>query len=768
MLTAKTIIDHNRNTTTTCSSLKSPTCRRDQPCRDSRYDDRSRVSWTWAGLVVAAASVLCFANSIDGQFVFDDSEAIVNNGDLKADVPWWNTFKNDFWGTRLTHNTSHKSYRPLTVLSFRMNALLSGGLHPWSFHVTNVLLHAVVSVLTLPVFAILLGSDQWTRATAFVCALLFAVHPVHTESVAGVVGRADLLCALFFFLAFLVYARACQTSGCCRPSTFSLPFVLVSLLLCGASMLCKEQGVTVIGLCSAYDIIIICRVDFIELLKPHSLISSDYGKWSPPQSPEHHKLSEVSLLTCSFGFLQDWVKPLVLRHVILLTAAVVMISARWHLMGSSPPTFQEVDNPASFANTFYERTINYNYLYSLNAWLLLAPVWLCFDWSMGCVPLIKSVSDMRILAVLLFWLFLCGLILAALFQSPTKERSIAHHPFSTSIEFFFRVGFVIAERVLYIPSAGFCLLVALGIKRLCLSFGQYTRVIHLCLGYLVFTSTLRCFQRSAQWHSEEILFKAGAQVCPLNAKVHYNIAKNAADAGFRELAISEYQEAIRLNPGYDQAMNNLANILKDQGELQVAERLLEHAISIRSDFAAAWMNLGIVQASLKKYHKAETSYLTAIQHRRRYPDCYYNLGNLYLDVRRFEDAYRAWRNATRLKPTHTSMICILGELDKAETVALEALQILPDEPSLHFNLANALGKTGRYSESERHFVEAIRLNPSTPSYYTNLGVLYHRWKKYTQAEIAYSQALKLNPSMKSARDNLELLRRTIAKQYMAT
>lgn len=71
-------------------------------------------------ILVGAAAVLCYVNSLAGGFVFDDSEAIINNEDLKPETPVFNLLYNDFWGTRLTHNASHKSYRPLTVLSFRL------------------------------------------------------------------------------------------------------------------------------------------------------------------------------------------------------------------------------------------------------------------------------------------------------------------------------------------------------------------------------------------------------------------------------------------------------------------------------------------------------------------------------------------------------------------------------------------------------------------------------------------------------------------------
>ena len=72
-----------------------------------------------AALLVGLCAGICFVNSLFGDFVFDDSEAIVNNNDIRGETPLSNLFHNDFWGTRLTHPSSHKSYRPLTVLSFR-------------------------------------------------------------------------------------------------------------------------------------------------------------------------------------------------------------------------------------------------------------------------------------------------------------------------------------------------------------------------------------------------------------------------------------------------------------------------------------------------------------------------------------------------------------------------------------------------------------------------------------------------------------------------
>ncbi|KAF7656930.1 hypothetical protein LDENG_00034290 [Lucifuga dentata] len=712
-----------------------------------------------AKVTVALVALLCFINSYDGDFVFDDSEAIVNNKDLRPGTPLNNIWHNDFWGTNLSSNSSHKSYRPLTVLTFRLNYLLAGGLHPVGFHVLNIILHAVISALMIDMFAILIGGLAYdekgrilSRApkTSLLAALFFAAHPVHTESVAGVVGRADLLCALFFQLSFLTYCKAFHR-GSSRHESFSVQWVVVSLLLCAAAMLCKEQGITVLGVNAAFDVLLICNVNVYEL----------------SQRLLHRKKPlDVNELLCT-GLLS--------RLALMALGGLSMLYARWQIMGTGPPAFTEVDNPASFAENVFLRIVNYNYYYSLNAWLLLCPWWLCFDWSMGCVPLIKSATDWRMVWLLLLWCVLIGLINQALCSQDSQRRRtltlglvLLVVPFLPACNVFFRVGFVIAERVLYLSSAGYCLLLAFSLGQCCCRWTKYRKLLCVSVLAVLCVYIARCALRSHQWRSEQNLFSSALSVCPLNAKVHYNVGKNLADGGNSSAAIKYYREAVRLHPTYIHAMNNLGNILKEQNELLEAEQLLSKAVSIQPDFAAAWMNLGIVQNSLQKFEEAEQSYWNAIRFRKKYPDCYYNLGRLYADQNRHLDALNAWRNATVLKPDHSlawnNMVILLdntGNLGQAELIGREALRILPNDHTIMFSLANVLGKQQKYKESEGFFLHALRINPNSASCHGNLAVLYHRWGKLELAKKHYELSLKLDPEAPGTRDNYNMLRRKL-------
>lgn len=743
-----------------------------------------KLSLSYASAVVFVLAVVCFASSYDGDFVFDDSEALVNNNDLSPDTPITTLFFHDFWGKNLASKTSHKSYRPLTVLTFRWSHSLAGGLFPTGFHIVNIILHGIVSALLLSVFSVLFSEcaikDQKLSfgcpRASLLCAILFAVHPIHTESVAGVVGRADLLCALLFILSFLFYVRSCAqeslesgVSFVCRPTSFNAPLLLNGLVMCGMSVLCKEQGITVIGICSAFDIIVLCRVDILSMLGlkrqvPLSLQVS--GQSNGSSGTTGHRQGGA-----------PWVTSLVKRQLLLLLGGLAILVTRWRIMGSVTPTFQVFDNPHSFVNGTLLRVLNYNYLYSIHSFLLVNPWWLCFDWSMGCIPVIESVSDLRILAVVALWLVLGGLVFVALKGSVERDQrclsmglALIVVPFLPATNLLFRVGFVIAERVLYLSTAGYCIVIVLGVQRL-VSTQTFPQVVKYGLMLLVAVFTVRCIQRSLEWRSEMSLFTAGAHVCPLNAKVHYNIAKLNGDSGNTEFAIERYRHAISLNNEYDQAMNNLANILKDRGQLLEAEELLMRAVSLRDEFAAAWMNLGIVQANLKKNELAERSYFRALLHRRKYPDCYYNLGNLYLDLKLHKQALEAWKNATQLKPTHfnswNNMVILLDNLnrvDEAESVAKEALKYIGPEPQLYINLANVMGKASRYKESEQYFLQAIQIDNNFAKAHANLGVLYHRWDKDELAEKAYKRALQLEPDSYNTRENLQMLYRKMGKK----
>lgn len=698
-------------------------------------------------LCVAVLSVACYANSCWGEFVFDDSEAIVGNSDVDPSRSTLRQlFSHDFWGESILANTSHKSYRPLTTLTFRLNHWLAGGLVPVGFHIANVVLHALVSLLYLEVCIALCARSSMKpsarKTVSVVAALLFSVHPVHTETVAGIVGRAELASAMCFFLAIFCYMRACD-AGSRRSHRWRYYrmacWLLLTILAALCALLFKEQGITVMGLCIVYEVILNMKMGLLNLI-----MLKDFNRLRMP----------------------------VVRVSVILAAAVVLTAAR---LSVGSPTFKPIDNAALFADSLLTRVLTYNYIYGLNAWILLHPWWLCFDWSMGCVPLLNSLSDYRVCAVAAFWLVggsvACYCLLAK--NGPTKRivtvsLAMMVVPFLPASNVFVGVGFVVAERVLYLPSAGFCLLVATGVASMSRYLSKW-----IWLQGVVFLTTvfmIRSITRSSQWLDGERLFTSGYAVCPLNAKVLYNIGKVKSDRGDMIVGEAAYREAIRLYPEYDQALNNLGNILKDHGEAGEAEKLFLRALSANQKYPAAWMNLGIAQAALGKLKEAEESYRKAITLRKKYPDAYYNLGNLYKDLGQHEAAISAYETAIGLNREHTSSWNNYGLLyeeikayDKAEEIMRLAISEVPGFAQFYSSLGVMLGKQNRLKEAQELLEKAVALEPNSGNYLANLGVVYHLQKDYKKAEKTYELALKRQPDLKLARENFQKLLSTKQK-----
>ena len=134
--------------------------------------------------VLVSLCFLGYLNSLHGDLVHDDIFAIKENEDVKGGTPISSIFGNDFWGKSMSDPTSHKSYRPLTVLSFRMNHVVHG-LDPLGYHIVNVSLHTVCTILVWVTSSVLVFKNGSTSGLSFLAATIFAVHPIHTEAVSA-------------------------------------------------------------------------------------------------------------------------------------------------------------------------------------------------------------------------------------------------------------------------------------------------------------------------------------------------------------------------------------------------------------------------------------------------------------------------------------------------------------------------------------------------------------------------------------------------------
>ncbi len=306
----------------------------------------------------------------------------------------------------------------------------------------------------------------------------------------GVVGRAELLSAAFFLLSLRSYVSIRENG-----SNNSNLRLAASLLLSGAAMLSKEQGLTALAACAAYEVFVTQGMTARDIVY--------YLSYSSRQKQRKPHLPPTPVKSGGGGR-----RPIIsrggLRRLAALSAfAAAALWLRLRLVqGGSLPRFTRFDNPAS-ASPSPARQLTYAFLTWENLRLLLCPSSLCCDWTMGAIPIVESISDPRcVLAAFALSLVTVLMVKGSLSKSPrpgesspsatpqkgqrrTKSPSTSSSelpppsppsltrlvlfssslmilPFLPASNLLFPVGFVLAERVLYLPSVGFCLLVALG------------------------------------------------------------------------------------------------------------------------------------------------------------------------------------------------------------------------------------------------------------------------------------------------------------------
>ncbi|XP_030571961.1 protein O-mannosyl-transferase TMTC3 [Drosophila novamexicana] len=781
-------------------------------CNRERERERAGCSSSQRNLLeflcICVACVLCYYNSTQCGLVFDDVSAIRDNKDLRPSTPLRNVFLNDFWGTPMRKEHSHKSYRPLTVLTFRFNYLLHA-LDPFGYHLVNLLLHVAVCLLWRRVCRLLLrqcaaGSNETPSSTsasasvsslntcAFVASLLFATHPVHTEAVTGVVGRAELLSSICYLGAFLSYAHA--TGGSPRRTNWaSLCLCFGSCLL--ASMLCKEQGITVAGICAVYELFVVQQVRPLHLC--HVVL-----RMFEEQPPA--KLGQTSA--------RRWSSTLWKRLAFLAFITVALLVGRVYVMGSQLPIFTRFDNPASAAATPV-RQLTYGYLIYLNCWLLLYPSLLCCDWTMGTVPLLEGFADPRNLATLCTFLGLGTLAAKACFsRNLSQSRTLLMClgwivlPFLPASNLFFPVGFVVAERILYMPSMGYCLMVAYGYHQLQRRWRlRWGRLAQTALVALLVAHGLKTHQRNWDWRTEYSLFMSGVHVNQRNAKLYNNVGHALENEGRYDEALMYFQQAVhiqtddigahinvgrtynnlkryaeaeqaymrakalfpqakagvsyhaRIAPNHLNVFINLANLIsKNQTRLEEADHLYRQAISMRSDYVQAYINRGDILMKLNRTAQAQEVYEQALLYDSENADIYYNLGVVFLEQGKSQQAHVYFNKAIELYPEHEQALLnsaiLLQELGGAEARQLSRARLYKvlardaNNEKVYFNLGMLAMDEMSFDEAEQFFKRAIHLKSDFRSALFNLALLLADSKRPLDAVPFLNQLIRHHPT----------------------
>ncbi|XP_060050573.1 protein O-mannosyl-transferase TMTC1 isoform X2 [Erinaceus europaeus] len=498
-------------------------------------------------------------------------------------------------------------------------------------------------------------------------------------------------------------------------------------------MLVKETGITVFGVCLVYDFFSLTRKQDKPNLKESS----------------------------SWSFLQT-TGPFLKRAVLVISYVTVVLCFRLWIMGGSMPLFSEQDNPASFSPYLLTRFLTYSYLLAFNVWLLLAPITLCYDWQVGSIPLVESVWDVRNLATLLLALVMTLLSLhcwAAFKRLEHREVLVGLLflvlPFIPASNLFFRVGFVVAERVLYMPSMGYCILVVQGLSRLCAGLGRCgAATLTVSTGLLLLLLSWKTMKQNESWLSREALFRSGVETLPHNAKVHYNYANFLKDQGRNREAVHHYRTALRLYPRHASALNNLGTLTPDAAE---AQRYYQRALQLSPQHSRALFNLGNLLRSQQKPHEAITLLRDSIKYGPEFADAYSSLASLLAEQERLKEAEEVYqagiRNCPDSSDLHNNYGVFLVDTGAPERAAAHYEQAVRLSPSHHVAMANlgrlhrSLGDDGL---SEQWYKRALQVARRAETL-SPLGALYYNTGRYQEALQVYQEAAALQPAQREVR-----------------
>jgi len=505
-----------------------------------------------AGLVFLVASAL-YAPTLWGEFVQDDMSLVAHNPLIRSLHALPDLFVSDYWAP----TTKSGLYRPLTTLSYALNFAVAGDL-PGPYHAVNVLLHALASALVLLVCLRLTGD----RILALATALLFAVHAVHTEAVNGIVGRAELLSTSFFLCSLLLYLRSDPREG--HPSTAAY---LGSLATYALSLLSKENAITLLGVIVCYD--------FLYRGDPRRRLFE-----------RARRILAVRWRSAYLGFVLVTLGYLALRHLVLADATLL-------------PPISRVDN-ALIALAPGWRVVNALQVALRYLGLLFFPLHLSYDYSYHQILMLESLSDPRSLLV-------CGGIVTALAigviayrRSRTLFFALAFLivTFSIVSNLVVQIGTLMAERLLYLPSVGFCLALVLVLRalsdRLPLSPRRAQACFWIAIAALVALHAARTTVRNGDWASQERLLLHDLAVSPASVKVQNNVGLMLLAQGHTEESIEHFRRAIEIDPQRGIGYAGLGDALLHLGREKEALEAYEAAIQRPLREALPLNNLGFL------------------------------------------------------------------------------------------------------------------------------------------------------------------------------
>ena len=726
-------------------------------------------------ITIVVVSALIYLYTLGNDFAYDDKFTITNNYLIRSWHKILTIFTNDYFTS-----SGELSYRPVVTLSYFIDYFF-WQLNPLGYHLTNLLLHSLNAVLLFFLFTsicwnfkpsavkmphsvqhdsichserreecyikVLSGEpDKESKSffsqnaevpvlrvqtiktsVPFTASLIFCIYPILTEAVNAISYREDIMAATFYFAAFLFYLKTHQRQ--------SVLWYGISLLCYFLGLFSKEMAITFPILIGLYDVM-------------------RYGK----------TLFTFKRIRYHIGYIIITVFYITLRFVFLHNPAESYIPYPQNSLWINFLTMSKVI--ASYIK------------------LLFFPVHLNADYV---VPNTSSPGELSFVLSFLLIVSVIVITYRLFFYSKALFFSILWF-FVTLLPVLniIPIENIMAERYLYIPLVGFCILggqllsliPGSGLKSDILTSWSFPFIIGIVL-------TGFCWQtcnRAKIWFDDLSLWSTTVIDSPQSSRAHNNLGVLYKKMGFIDAAMKEYNTAIQIRPDYSEAHGNIANVYMnkglsildkrvlsktfdnlakayvDEGHLKNAIAEYKKSIEISPFNETAHFNLGVTYGKIGLTNEAEIEYKNVIQINDNNPHAHNNLGNIYEDRNLLDNAMAEYKLSASIDQgsaiTHNNMGNVYvkkGLLDEAIMEYKLATTCDPKGVIYHENLGNTYTKKGLIEEAIGEFELITNLDPKNTSTYVSLITLYWNNKRNSQKAIHYLKELSaLEPGQSEA------------------
>jgi Flp pilus assembly protein TadD len=443
-----------------------------------------------------------------------------------------------------------------------INLWISGA-NPDSFHLVNRLLHVLIC---LGIFWTLRRLIPEPRSTAFFASLLFAVHPIQVEAITYLTGRFDALAMLFFVYAWFYFIRSRLSSG---PPSIK-PYVL-SLLFYTLALYSKENAITWLGVVFLTELVYFAHGDIREFLRR---LRQDFWRVYP-------------------GYFALTIGYLVVRSHILRILAVA----------SAPFTDNPLVNPSFLIRVLTPLKVLFQSL-GLFFW----PIHFSSDYSYNQIPLITRWNSPAALVVFLLTAVLLLLLAWSYRRLPPLFFGLGFFLVTYSVvsNIVIPIGTIRADRFLYLPGLGLCLLVGWAVARWEERFKEpgRKRTLQVSFAALLLMLAVRTIVRNGDWKNNFSLFLSAAEVSPRSAKSQMNLGAMYLERGELALAEQRLQLALSIDPNYSSALSVMGVVLLQEGKLDEAVPYFRRALKSYPNNLQASINLGMTMVNLGNLSEA--------------------------------------------------------------------------------------------------------------------------------------------------------------------